>query len=540
MKRKIIGILCMVLMITTAVLPVIATINEVKDRNLSSPQSSIVEWSQTYGGEEYERLFYVQQADDGGFIACGETEESDNYYPWVLKTDSTGVEEWSWSINEIDLEGSTYDIAQSTCTFILQTSDGGYLLCFGVTVFFNDVEYWINGLVKFDSSGDVEWIEEYNDGFDFGVAPVSLLEVEDGFIACGYAGNVDANPDNTMPQAALLKTDLMGGSQWFKEYDVGPNDDYLWGICKTNDGGYLLTGWAINQANVADYLMVKTNSDGDKEWSNTNGGDNYDFGQSRDCFQTSDGGYIMCGYSYSFGAGDADFLVVKTDSSGKMEWNKTFGGRQRDVGWSMESTSDGYVFCVTMNYDSRTGKQNIFLAKADENGNTHWQVDLEEQSQFGQSIQQTTDGGFIISGRTGPMGDETSDGLLVKVSTIENQRPTKPAKPSGPGKGEPDTEYTFTTSSSDPDGDQLQYMWDWGDGNYSDWLDTTEASHTFTTEDNFKIRVIAKDVNGGESEWSNPLHFSTPKNKKYIHTPFMKIFENQWNIFKIFRDLIGL
>jgi len=286
--------------------------------------------------------------------------------------------------------------------------------------------------------------------------------------------------------------------------------------------------------------MVKTDSNGDKEWSNTIGGDNYDFGQCRDCFQTSDGGYIMGGYSYSYGAGDADYWVVKTDSSGNMEWDKTFGGKRKDVGWSMESTNDGYVFCVTMNYDSLTYKQYILLAKADEDGNMHWQVELEEESQFGQSVQQTSDGGYIVSGRTGPAYREYSDGLLVKLSAIENQRPNKPATPSGPAKGEPDTEYTFTTTgATDPDGVVVSYMWDWGDGNYSDWLDTTEATYTWSYEDNFEVRVIAKDNIGGESDWSDPLAFSTPKNKA-INIPFLQFLENHPYMFPLLRQLLRL
>ena len=95
---------------------------------------------------------------------------------------------------------------------------------------------------------------------------------------------------------------------------------------------------------------------------------------------------------------------------------------------------------------------------------------------------------------------------------MENQRPNKPAKPTGPSDGEPNTEYTFTTSTTDPDGDTLAYMWDWGDGNFTIEGSTSE-SYTWASEDVFKIRVMAIDEHGGESDWSDPLSFSTPKNK---------------------------
>jgi hypothetical protein len=101
----------------------------------------------------------------------------------------------------------------------------------------------------------------------------------------------------------------------------------------------------------------------------------------------------------------------------------------------------------------------------------------------------------------------------VKYSPFKNKRPDKPAKPTGDSKGDPDTEYTFTTSASDPDGHSISYMWDWGDGNFTEG--TSEESHTWTTKAKFEITVMAIDEHGGESSWSDPLIFSTPKSKEH-------------------------
>ena len=123
----------------------------------------------------------------------------------------------------------------------------------------------------------------------------------------------------------------------------------------------------------------------------------------------------------------------------------------------------------------------------------------------------------------------SSDALLVKYASMENQRPSKPTI-DGPSRGKPETEYTFTASeSSDPDGGSLQYMWDWGDGDFSDWLDTSEAVYIWSTEDKFDIRVKTQDEHGGESDWSDPLTFSTPKNKQLLD--FYNIF---WRLFQRF------
>jgi hypothetical protein len=102
---------------------------------------------------------------------------------------------------------------------------------------------------------------------------------------------------------------------------------------------------------------------------------------------------------------------------------------------------------------------------------------------------------------------------LVKFGPFENQRPDKPTKPSGPSNGKPEIEYVFSTSSSDPDGDSIQYLWDWGDGNFSELMDSAEANYVWLNEDKFEVRVMAIDENGGESDWSDPLVFSIPRCK---------------------------
>ena len=127
-----------------------------------------------------------------------------------------------------------------------------------------------------------------------------------------------------------------------------------------------------------------------------------------------------------------------------------------------------------------------------------------------------------------------------KAITEFNTQPDTPTKPSGRTSGRPNRGYAFSTSASDPDGDQLLYMWDWGDGNYSEWLDTNQASHTWTTEDIFEIRVKVKDGKGGESYWSEPLSFSTPKARSNNNTPFLRFLERHPLLFPILRQIMGL
>jgi hypothetical protein len=245
----------------------------------------------------------------------------------------------------------------------------------------------------------------------------------------------------------------------------------------------------------------------------TFGGEGDDFCHSKNCYQTNDCGYVIGGFSNSIGSGGFDVWIIKTDSNGNMIWNKTYGDTKNDVCWCITSTDDGgFVAVVTFNYGGFFGdKDDIHLVKLDSNGNIVW---IQEYGgpgiQLGGSIDNTADGGFIVSGCTGSFHSSNSDALLVKYSSFENQRPYKPETPEGPSNGKPDIEYTFTTSSSDPDGDSLKYLWDWGDGNYSELIESNEAIYTWSYEDNFEIRVMAIDEHGGESDWSEPLAFSTP------------------------------
>jgi len=217
--------------------------------------------------------------------------------------------------------------------------------------------------------------------------------------------------------AGLLKTDELGIEQWYKEYKYGDYDDRTEGVCRTRDGGYILTGWGKDTS--YDYWMIKTDEFGDEQWNKTYGSSGDDYCHTKDCYQTSDGGFIMGGFSSSYGAGGFDIWLAKTDSTGNMLWNKTYGGSNNDVCWGMESTDDGgYVVVATMNYDGFSGdKDDINLVKIDGAGNIVWvQEYAGPDRQIGTSVDKTSGGGFIVAGCNGRFHDPDSDGLIVKFA----------------------------------------------------------------------------------------------------------------------------
>jgi hypothetical protein len=288
--------------------------------------------------------------------------------------------------------------------------------------------------------------------------------------------------------------------------------------------------------------MVKTDENGNLIWDQIFDGPGFEYTAGKGFHQTNDGGYIMNGVSDSYGHGGTDIWVIKIDSSGNEMWNKTFGGTHNDYCWGMcKADNNGFALGIDLNHGYIGGtKDDILVVEADEDGNIEWELQLEEAGiQVTRSINPTKDGGYILSAMTTTqLGDSNSDGILVKIASSHNQQPSKPVI-NGEHKGKPNTKYTFTASSTDPDGDSLTYMWDWGDGNYSDWLETNEASHTWTTEDNFKIRVMAKDIHGGESEWSDPFAFSTPKNKATVNQMLIEFFEKLIYRFPFFEKILN-
>ena len=128
----------------------------------------------------------------------------------------------------------------------------------------------------------------------------------------------------------------------------------------------------------------------------------------------------------------------------------------------------------------------------------------------------------------------------------ESLAPVKPDAPEGSTSGGADVEYTYTAATTDPDGDDVYYLFDWGDGKFSGWVgpknsgQTASANHKWTEQGDYQIRVKAKDDHGVQSEWSDPLPISMPRNKQLIDLPFFDILEKFPRLFPILRNILGM
>ena len=198
----------------------------------------------------------------------------------------------------------------------------------------------------------------------------------------------------------VLKLDISGNTQqWQKTYG-GPGDDEASSIQQTADGGYIVAGYTTSfGAGKKDVWVLKLDKDGNVEWQNTYGGTEDD--EAFSVQQTADGGYIIAGYTSSFGAGKKDVWLLKLTKDGNVEWQRAYGGSGDDVAYSIQQTSDGGYIVAGSTDSFGKGKKDMWLLKLDGGGNVNWQKtygDIGDDEAT--SVQQTSDGGYIVVGST--------------------------------------------------------------------------------------------------------------------------------------------
>lgn len=283
---------------------------------------------------------------------------------------------------------------------ILQTADNGFIIA-GYTDFW-EPDLWV---IKTDQNGDMQWEIFKGDFPRFYIGETVLITSDGGYIVSAITGTSGNDTD-----ISLIKLDCIGNIEQEVLFDIGPSD-YVRESQHTSDGGHIHGGSTADQYN-RDFMLLKTDSEYNIEWVATTGGDRIEYCYSVQ--QTSDGGYIAAGSTESYGAGACDAYLVKTDSSGNVEWEAYFGGSENDYAKAVGQTQDGGYIIVGYTY-SWNNPNDLYVVKTDCEGNMEWDLVLDHGSyEIGFSFVEISDGGYIITGQ------RTGDFWLLKVDNIGN------------------------------------------------------------------------------------------------------------------------
>lgn len=353
-------------------------------------------WDRTYEGKEGR---CVQQTNDGGYVIAGwRSTDSTKSDGLLIKTDDKGDTLWTRIYGEEEAD---------FFSFVEQTNDGGYIVVgtsesFGIGQ--GNGPVW---LMKTDSQGDTLWSKLYggiglNEGY-------CVRETSDGGYIILSGGN----------DLWLIKTDNHGDTLWTRVYSSeGDSSDVGFSVQETTDSGYVIVGLrgSVFEDLRGNLWLLKTDSQGDTLWTRIYGGEEYrEIGH---CVQqTSDGGYIVTGYTGSFSTGGAqDLWLLKTDLSGDTIWTRTYGKESSEQGRCVQQTSDGgYIITgqQMVNIPGPDFDMQLWLIKTDAEGDSVWTRvygSLDEKN-AGRRVRQTADGGYIITGYT----NDVTDVWLIKT-----------------------------------------------------------------------------------------------------------------------------
>ena len=354
------------------------------------------------------------------------------------------------------------------------------------------------------------WNRVYESPYNAPSVGRSLIQTSDG----GYAITGYVWIPGVPIEALLVKTNSSGAIQWNQTYRGNgvPADDRAYSVVETDDGGYALVGSATSLgAGMTDFWLVKTDSWGNVQWNKTYGGANVDIAYS--LIQTDDSGYALTGYTQSFSVGGyRDFWLVKTDAAGTEQWNQTYGGASNnDEAWSLVQTGDGGYALAGYTTSYGAGSSDFWLVKTDAAGNHQWNKTYGGvDSDSARSMIQTDDGGYTIAGCSDSFGGSGDDFWLVRTDAVGTEQWNQTY-------GGPYHDVAYSLIQTDDRGYALGGAWDEGGSAEDGWLVKTDllGNHLWnityggTDDDCFYSLVQAGDggyVLAGET-WSRGLGY---------------------------------
>lgn len=362
-------------------------------------------WAKTYGGSSYDICRAVQLTADSGYILGGTAYSygAGQDDAWAVRINSDGDTLWTAVAG-----GITYD----ECMDIIETSTGhvvmaGYSFSFGA----GSGDFY---LIKLSSNGDTVWTKTYG-GVNLEECHSILEDWNNDYLLAGETFSQGAGAADFW----VLKTDDNGDTLWSKIYG-GVDDDYCYNTVQTSDSFYLLCGKTSSfGAGDSDFWLIKADENGDTLWTRTYGGSQYDAAYS--VIETSDSCYLLAGLTSSFGAGSYDYYLVKTDRNGDTLWTKTYGGVEVDECRAVTETADNSYMLGGATRSFGAGNADYWIIKTDSDGDTLWTKTYGGvQDDECYDIAQGPGNISLFAGSTESSGAGFADFYAIKISDISS------------------------------------------------------------------------------------------------------------------------
>jgi hypothetical protein len=285
--------------------------------------------------------------------------------------------------------GVGYNVANS----VQQTRDGGYII-----TGFTDLQGTRNGnawLIKTDAKGDTVWTRTFGGTGTTSVGNSVRQTTDGGYVIAGSSRPHGANGCDVL----LMRTDADGDTIWTRTFGRLTEEGGT-SVQQTQDGGYVFVATTSSpETSSDDVWLLKTDANGDTIWTRTYGETGLNQGS---CVQqTQDGGYVVVGNTNSLGAGHNDVWLLKTDANGDTVWTRTYGGSGSDHGESVQQTLDGEYIVTGSTTSGNMVEWGVLLVKIDSSGGAVWTRTYVGYDAEGRSVQQTLDGGYVITGTDG-------------------------------------------------------------------------------------------------------------------------------------------